>query len=1194
VIRHVLTTKAIILVLLAALQGLVLAAFPMLNYWRSDIETILSERLDANVTISEIGARASWTGPYLEALNLVIEKERGAVEIRRVQMLLDLPASIELFEPVIGQLILDEGEIVQRMAGDRGIPDPKTWSHLLDQLQQTVAPIGAFQLHNVDVLLGNVSLKRLSVEIDPEIGVLAQTRLVTEKTSVPLEIDWRYPTESRAFHDVRVQTRLQNVSALLPGFEESAIGVEASAWLAVADNSPVRGQIVAGGLSDDGQSLTGDFSAQVELADLSTISGVFESIQLGLPGVEVTGTGGGFQFDGTRLIAALPRVRADGQTLGEFLKPYNLGPKFDRLLSLNQPSLDARDVMIDWNLSQDPIILAAVDSFEIQAARSIPHVGPVHGSLYLMGTQGWFDFNADAATFALPEIFPSPWQDQALSGTLLFDRSDRGLMIRGKDLRVQSAVQDVQGSLFLDLPRESEQQVQLELTVDASTEALPGLLPLDLDPEVHDFLTRSVQRVQVKNGRISYSGPLGSNIDRTRRELSMNFPLAEYRFQPLTQWPAFIGTEGVVEFVSKRARIEFLNPDFGGLSVSRVVAQQTDNDARRIDVKGQLRGQASDALNILAQAEVKPKELGSDILMEGMLSGDVSLSIPIGDRPEGSVAIEATDLVVALAELSEPFTNISGRAEYRLNDGLYTEQLTGKLLGDPVEASVTVSDGQTDIVGRATLETSNILKLVPLGFDESQLLGSADWSVVGRGDDTGFVLSFETDGRGFESVLPYPLSKDANDIGRIAVNLTSTPEERTFNAKLFETTAIRGQLGTNPLVLEITTPEAGIIDWASLPTEGGANSNLSILLKTDRLLLGDTPVSVSETAIILKPNEFEVSFDGSEMAGRVTRIGEGPLSIDLERLVLPEGGEFLDPPEEDPLFDYDPGQLPSAKVQISRLMRGTTKYEDMRLVLVSGESRLDATTLEFDRDGQRFQGELAWVFRDGKAQSALLLRAQGAELGNILRVNEDEPLLEAKSGRFVSNLTWEGSPLGFSVLTSDGTVELSLEDGRFLDLGNSAEVLRLFGILNIETITRRLRLDFLDLVQPGVAFDEVIATSKVSNGLLRFDPELAMKGPSSSFRLTGTADLVNQQLNQTLEVDIPLTNNLPIASVLLGAPQVGGAIYLVEKALGTKIIKVGKTDYRIEGSFDEPQVSLIPPFSKKKDDVNANNPANGQ
>ena len=73
---------------------------------------------------------------------------------------------------------------------------------------------------------------------------------------------------------------------------------------------------------------------------------------------------------------------------------------------------------------------------------------------------------------------------------------------------------------------------------------------------------------------------------------------------------------------------------------------------------------------------------------------------------------------------------------------------------------------------------------------------------------------------------------------------------------------------------------------------------------------------------------------------------------------------------------------------------------------------------------------------------------------------------------------------------------------------------------------------------------------------------------------------VNKELRQKLEVDIPLTNNL-LASVLLGAPQVGGAIYLVEKALGTKIIKVGKTD-RIEGSFDDPKVTLLPPFVKQR------------
>ena len=1306
-IRRLLTTKAIILVLLAALQGLVLAVFPMVNYWRADIEAILSKRLDATVTISEIGARASWAGPYLEALNLIIERDSGSLEVRRVQMLLDLPASLGSFEPVIGQLVLDEGEIIQRGSTVAGIPDPKVWAGLLNELHDAVRPIGKFKLHNFDVLLGNFSLKRLSVAIDPDIGLLAKTRLVTEEISLPLEVDWRYPSDASESHDLRVHTWLRNAPVPGLGLDGLAVGIDATAWLNLKDGAPVEGIIYVSGLSETDQGLNGDMRARFELPGSNAISASFESLQLQLPGIKVAGSGGGVKFDGSRVIANIPQLMADGRALGEFLEPYDPDPTLSRLLALNQPTVTASSVQLDWLFDESPIIVADIDAFEIQAGRSIPHVGPVQGQIFVEGSRGWFDFEAKSATFSLPEIFPKSWKQQALSGTLVFDHTDDGLLLRGQNLWVQNDVQDVRGALLLDLPKYTEQRMQLELTVNASTGALAGLLPHALDAEVSDFLTRAVEEVDVDQGRISYSGPLGAEVDRSRRELSMHFPMTAYRFKPLTTWPAFVGTEGAVDFVSKRARIEFVDSDFGGLSVSRVVATQDKDDGRRIHIDGQLSGEAPVALDILDQAQVKPDSLGSEILLSGLLRGDVSLSVPIGERPEGKVVIESDDLVVTISELSEPFTHVKGRAEYRFNDGLYaetlkgellgspvearvtitddqtdirgrgrvqstdairlldnvgikpdflgteillegslladvqleiptgkqaqgvviiesedlavtlaelmvpiigvkgraeyrlneglyTEVLTGQLLGDPVEATVTIAGGQVTVIGQGRLSTANVSRLMSLGFDESQLYGAADWSILGRSTDQGFLLSLETDGRGLGSHLPEPFGKVAEQTGRIAINLNGTPEFRNFDAKLFETTEVRGQLGTTPLVIEIITPQANIVEWATLPPGGGAGSNLSILLRTERLVLGQTPLQVNKTAIKIMPDELNISFDGIEMAGLVSRIGEGPLLIDLERLILPEGGDLLDPPDDDPLFDYDPGQLPSAKIRVSQLKRGETNYQDINIVLVSGDSRLDATTLDFDRNGQRFHGELAWVFQNGEAKSALLLRAQGSDLGNILRVNEDEPLLEAVSGRFVSNLKWAGSPLGFSLLTSDGEVELSLENGRFLDLGNTAEVLRLFGILNIETVTRRLRLDFLDLVQSGVAFDSVSAKAKISEGLLRFSPEFAMKGPSSSFRMTGTVDLLNQQLDQKLEVDIPLTNNLPLASILLGAPQVGGAIYLVEKALGTKIIKVGKTDYRIEGSFDDPQVSLIPPFSNRKDNVNANTPANRQ
>ena len=317
--------------------------------------------------------------------------------------------------------------------------------------------------------------------------------------------------------------------------------------------------------------------------------------------------------------------------------------------------------------------------------------------------------------------------------------------------------------------------------------------------------------------------------------------------------------------------------------------------------------------------------------------------------------METQDLSVTWEDLREPITQVKGSARYLLNEGLYTDVLTGRLLGDPVEARITVLDGRTDITGKGRIRSVNFLKLAQLDLTEEQLFGSGEWSfVAGVRDDSSF-LSLETDGAGIGSALPYPLGKDPETIGRININLSNKPSGPSLSVKLFETAEIRGALDTTPLALEVITPRIDLIGWATLPSLGSGLGEVSLLLRTEQLLLGDTPLAVSETAINLTPQEFNVSFDGTELAGLVSRVGDAPLSINLERLVLPKGGRLLDPSLEDPLLDYNPGKLPSTNVRISTLLRGDIRYQDFSAVLVSGESRIDATTLEFDRDGQHFQ-----------------------------------------------------------------------------------------------------------------------------------------------------------------------------------------------------------------------------------------------
>ena len=73
-IRGLLTTQAIIVVILAALQVWFWLRFQWSTIGDRTLKPFVG-RLNAKVTISEIGARASWTGPYLEALNIVIEEQ---------------------------------------------------------------------------------------------------------------------------------------------------------------------------------------------------------------------------------------------------------------------------------------------------------------------------------------------------------------------------------------------------------------------------------------------------------------------------------------------------------------------------------------------------------------------------------------------------------------------------------------------------------------------------------------------------------------------------------------------------------------------------------------------------------------------------------------------------------------------------------------------------------------------------------------------------------------------------------------------------------------------------------------------------------------------------------------------------------------------------------------------------------------
>ncbi|MDT4877002.1 hypothetical protein D3C84_589290 [compost metagenome] len=145
-----------------------------------------------------------------------------------------------------------------------------------------------------------------------------------------------------------------------------------------------------------------------------------------------------------------------------------------------------------------------------------------------------------------------------------------------------------------------------------------------------------------------------------------------------------------------------------------------------------------------------------------------------------------------------------------------------------------------------------------------------------------------------------------------------------------------------------------------------------------------------------------------------------------------------------------------------------------------------------------------------------------------------------------------------------------------------AQALRVFGLLNFNSIGRRLRLDFSDLLGKGLAYDRVKGLLVGSEGRFVTREPIKLEGPSSGLELDGTMDLAADRIDAKLLVTLPVSTNLPLAALIVGAPAIGGALFVVDKLLGDKVARFASVQYKVQGSWKNPKITFDKPFEKPR------------
>jgi uncharacterized protein YhdP len=183
-------------------------------------------------------------------------------------------------------------------------------------------------------------------------------------------------------------------------------------------------------------------------------------------------------------------------------------------------------------------------------------------------------------------------------------------------------------------------------------------------------------------------------------------------------------------------------------------------------------------------------------------------------------------------------------------------------------------------------------------------------------------------------------------------------------------------------------------------------------------------------------------------------------------------------------------------------------------------------------------------------------------------------VLRGGKGRMDGDMSWKGVPFSLDLPTLSGQLTLDIAAGQFLKVDPGAA--KLLGVLSLQSLPRRLTLDFRDVFSEGFAFDSIVSTATIAQGMLTTD-SFKMRGVNAVVLMNGSVDIAEE--SQNLHVVVIPEINAGAASLVYGLavnPVIGLGSFMAQLFLRDPLMKAFTSEYQITGPWKDPAVNKLP------------------
>ncbi len=207
-----------------------------------------------------------------------------------------------------------------------------------------------------------------------------------------------------------------------------------------------------------------------------------------------------------------------------------------------------------------------------------------------------------------------------------------------------------------------------------------------------------------------------------------------------------------------------------------------------------------------------------------------------------------------------------------------------------------------------------------------------------------------------------------------------------------------------------------------------------------------------------------------------------------------------------------------------------------------------------------------------RRRTALKFKLDISDAGGLLERFGMPGVVRNGKGKMEGRLGWIGSPITFDYATLGGDINVNVENGQFLK--TDPGIGRLLGVLSLQSLPRRLALDFRDVFADGFAFDFFRGDVSVEQGLARTS-NLQMKGVTAAVVMEGQADIARE--TQNIKVVVVPEINAGGASLLASTinPVWGLSSFLAQLIVRKPLIESLTQEFVLDGTWTEPRVTKV-------------------